>query len=210
MLKGVLFDMDGVLINSEKNMKMAWGKVQEEHAISADFNEYIKHVGKPFKEILEKIGIEEKKHARVKKTYGEYAARNLDKIELYKGVQRVLKELKYSGLKVGIVTSKEFWRADAVVDKFKLAIDLLVTPEQTSRGKPSGEPLIYAIKKLNLEKKEVIYVGDMKSDEQSAKDAGIGFIYAEWGYGKGNVQGMRIDNIEEVVDIYHLLKNCST
>ena len=210
MLKGILFDMDGVLINSEKNMKMAWGKVQKEHGIDAGFDEYIKHVGKPFKEILKKIGIEEEIHTCVKKTYGEYAAQNLDKIELYKGVQRVLKELKYSGLKIGIVTSKEFWRADAVVEKFKLAIDLLVTPEQTLRGKPSGEPLIYALKKLGLENKEVVYVGDMKSDEQSAEDAGIEFIYAEWGYGKEYVKGMRVDNIEEVIDVCQSFKNCST
>ena len=69
-MKAVVFDLDGVLIDSLPNMKMAWGIVQLHHKIDIPFSEYEKQIGKPFFDILTAIGITEN-HREIKNTYNE-------------------------------------------------------------------------------------------------------------------------------------------
>ena len=52
-----LFDLDGVLIDSKKNMSFAWRSVKKKYDIKISFNKYFEQVGKPFQVILRKIGI---------------------------------------------------------------------------------------------------------------------------------------------------------
>ena len=56
MKKLYMFDLDGVLIDSKKNMNMSWDIVKLEHKVEPTFEDYFKHVGKPFKTILTDIG----------------------------------------------------------------------------------------------------------------------------------------------------------
>ena len=44
----VIFDLDGVLINSKKNMRAAWDVVRQKYAIEKTFKEYSKFVGYTF------------------------------------------------------------------------------------------------------------------------------------------------------------------
>ena len=52
MKKLYMFDLDGVLIDSKKNMNMSWDIVKLEHKVEPTFEDYFKHVGKPFKTIF--------------------------------------------------------------------------------------------------------------------------------------------------------------
>ena len=55
MKNTVLFDFDGVLIDSLPCMEFAWQHVQSEFNIKNDFREYHNHIGIPFFEILNSI-----------------------------------------------------------------------------------------------------------------------------------------------------------
>ena len=55
--KMVIFDLDGVLIDSKNNMKISWNKLKKELNINVSFNEYFKYIGFPFKTILRKLKI---------------------------------------------------------------------------------------------------------------------------------------------------------
>ncbi len=52
--KIILFDLDGVLIDSKKNMLKAWKKVQKKHGIEIKFKKYFENIGLPFQDILKK------------------------------------------------------------------------------------------------------------------------------------------------------------
>ena len=54
-MKAYIFDLDGVLIDSEKMMNHAWTICQLEHNLDQPFSEYFKHIGKPFKDNEVKI-----------------------------------------------------------------------------------------------------------------------------------------------------------
>ena len=110
--KTALFDMDGVLLDSRPVMEKAWQETCRSYDCDIPFDDYIKHVGKPFEEILKKLSIPNEMHRGMKKRYGLEAASMQNLASLYRGTVKVLRTLKYSGMQVGIVTSKEFWRAD--------------------------------------------------------------------------------------------------
>ena len=54
----ILFDFDGVLIDSLPAMEIAWKSVQNKYGILNTFVDYKKYLGLPFKEILKKLNID--------------------------------------------------------------------------------------------------------------------------------------------------------
>ena len=52
--------LDGVLIDSLENMKSSWNLTNEKYNLNISFNRYYDFIGKPFKEILQSLGVEKK------------------------------------------------------------------------------------------------------------------------------------------------------
>ena len=59
-VKLVLFDLDGVLIESRENMEVSWSAVQSAFGIDIPFEDYFKNIGRPFNDILKLIGVKTK------------------------------------------------------------------------------------------------------------------------------------------------------
>lgn len=196
--------MDGVLVDSKQAMEKAWNITCKNHAIKPTFKDYLKHVGKPFKEILYELNIPDKLHNEIKSTYGLYASSYIKLISPYKHTIFSLKKLKRVGYKIGIVTSKEYWRADLIVDSFLLTCDVLITPEHTKLGKPYPDPILEALSKLKTNKKNAFYVGDMSSDRCSAVEAGVTFFKANWGYGDFSHSGVCFDSFIDLLEYLYI------
>ena len=60
----MFFDLDGVLINSKKNMQVAWNEVNKKLNYSTKFSNYFNNIGLPFEDIL-------KKKLELKETYNK-------------------------------------------------------------------------------------------------------------------------------------------
>lgn len=89
-----LFDLDGVLIDSKKNMEYSWKAVTKKYGIKISFNNYFKNIGLPFIQILKKIKVAPIYFARFEKEYRFNSIKNLKHIKLYTGVLHTLTELK--------------------------------------------------------------------------------------------------------------------
>ena len=55
----VLFDLDGVIIDSRDNMELSWTAVRAETGVTVPFADYFGLIGRPFREILSMLGIED-------------------------------------------------------------------------------------------------------------------------------------------------------
>ena len=199
-IKAVFFDFDGVLIDSLPVMKIAWDSVKEKYNVKNDFKEYAKYIGIPFISILKKLEINEKDHFKIKKNYADISSKNKNFIKVSQYAYQVLSWLKSENIKVAIVTSKDFTRTIEILEYFNLNVDLVVTPEITSRGKPYPDPLFYAAKNLDIKISEAIFIGDMLSDMEAANRAKCLFLYYKNGYQKININkyGGSIDSLLEI------------
>lgn len=198
----VLFDLDGVLINSKSNMKFSWNKVKKKFKLEQNFDEYFKFIGLPFENILAKINIT-KNVANIEKEYKKNSILYFNKIKLYKNVKNTLMSLKNKNIKIGIVTSKDKSRTIRIIKKLKVNFfNIVVSPQKKLRGKPFPDQINQAIKRLNVKKTETIYVGDMFVDYLSAKNAKIDFVFADYGYGKNhNLYKKKLLNISDLKKI---------
>jgi HAD superfamily hydrolase (TIGR01549 family) len=185
-------------------MFRAWQESCCEHQFEIPFSSFLSHVGKPFDCILEALSVPIELHDSMKKTYGRIASVNANQLSLYRNITLVLRRLRYAGYKIGIVTSKEYWRADLIVERFLLNCDLLVTPEHTTLGKPSPEPILYALEVLGESPAKSFYVGDMSSDRSAALSADVTFMKANWGYGSFLHSGISLDTPLELLELLQL------
>ena len=67
----ILFDFDGVLIDSLPAMEIAWKSVQNKFGILNTFIDYKKYIGLPFKEILKQLNIDKKYHKGIVEHYSK-------------------------------------------------------------------------------------------------------------------------------------------
>ncbi len=176
MIKAILFDIDGVLIDSfNANLKFCqdlFSKAGYEPLTREMYSgmyhltltEVIKQVTKSRSEIeiqrIWKMG---------SKRIVPYP---LHLLKLHTGVIETLKKL-HKKYPLGIVTSRikngvfEFSKLAALQQYFSTVIAY----EDTVNHKPHPEPLTFAAHQLNVKPQDAVYIGDMESDIQAAKAA---------------------------------------
>lgn len=97
--------------------------------------------------------------------------------QIYEPVKQVFTSLRENGCKIGIVTTKFHYRIDAILAKFDMTelVDIIVGGEDVRAPKPNPEGLLYAIEKLQLEKADILYIGDSVVDAKTAEAADVDF-----------------------------------
>jgi phosphoglycolate phosphatase len=130
-----------------------------------------------------------------------YEQRLLDQSRRFDGVTELLAAIEAAGLRWGIVTNKIERYALPIVAG--LALDspgaVLVAGDTTPHAKPHPEPLYEAARRLGLQPRQCVYVGDDRRDIEAGRAAGMVTVAAAWGYlGQGeHVEGWAADAIVE-------------
>ena len=194
--KLIIFDLDGVIINSKKNMFLAWSSVRYELKTKISFKKYFTFIGLPFYQILNKINFE-KNYEKAHFFYNKAAIKNQDKIKLYPGAKKIVNEL-YKKRTICLVTSKSKIRTKKILKKFNLKFNYIFCPEDFTPFKPNPKIIINLKNELNLNLSEIVYIGDMPIDQKFAKRAGVDFIHASYGYGKQVKLKNRIHDLKEL------------
>ncbi len=199
-INSVLFDFDGVLIDSKPAMRIAWESVRDRFNVPNSFIEFEENIGLPFNRILINLEIEEKLISEITNHYFGITSQNRDLIRINPYTTDILKWLTNEKILTGIVTSKDQIRTAELVEKFNIKVDIIVTPELTKRGKPFSDPIVYASKKLNTDRSKSLFVGDMKSDMECARNSRCKYLHYLNGYGIENeiYYGGAIDSIFQI------------
>ena len=194
----LIFDLDGVLVDSKINMKKAWAAVQKKFNFQEKkFRDYFSKIGQPFNIILSQLSILNN-HKQIKKCYDSNSIKNLEIVKFYPKTIKELKWLYSKNIYLCIVTSKDKIRTNLMLGDAKKLFSIIQCPQKNLIGKPYPDQILNAIKKLNVKKKDCVYIGDTNIDYLSAKNAKIDFIFAEWGYGPNHNYKLSIKNITKL------------
>ena len=182
-VKLIILDVDGVLIDSKKNMELSFNRMCKKNKIyHLKFKNYFKNIGIPFTKIIFKMGIK-KNINKLKKDYFDYSLSFRKKIKPYKSVYETLKDLQ-KRFYLAIVTSKSKKNAKNFLNLFfpKIHFKIICSPNQKLKPKPYPHMLLYVCKSLRVKPLNSIYVGDTFSDYKSSKNSKMKFVLAKYGY----------------------------
>ena len=182
MIKGIIFDLDGVLAFSDKYHYKAWKFIADKEGIYFDeiINNRLRGVSRmeSLDIILEKASkeyTEEEKLnlATVKNNlYVEYLD-ELKPSDIYLDTRKTLDILKEKGIKLAIGSSSK--NTLKILTKTDLLhyFDVIVDGNKIKNSKPHPEVFLKAKDELNLEKEECLVIEDAFSGVDAAKDGGI-------------------------------------
>ena len=207
MINTILFDLDGVLIDSLPVMSLAWADVQSTLKIEQPFSSYQNHIGIPFENILAELGIDPILYPQIKNIYSRASETHINSVRVMPYAKQLLHDLLTFDYKIALVTSKDHDRTKSLIKHLNLPIDIFITPESTCRGKPFPDPIFKALDILGESVSTSLFIGDMISDMQSARASGIYYAHFNGGYQPYNpaqciYYGLAIDSL---YDLYQLL-----
>ncbi|STZ07674.1 Phosphoglycolate phosphatase [Moraxella caprae] len=193
-LNAVLFDLDGTLIDTAPDfiriIKLMCAK--HNHPCPADtaIREQVSAGARAMVRLM--FGDELMNVADTDERMLAYRQEFLDLYEqdicvdsrLFDGLDSLLDTLESKGVAWGIVTNKPRYLAEQLLDKLDLAkcCAVLVCPDDVANTKPDPEPMFLACKKLNIDPKNCIYVGDHIRDIQAGRASGMMTVAVGFGY----------------------------
>ncbi|WP_434636308.1 HAD family hydrolase [Sulfurimonas sp. NW7] len=208
MKKIVIFDMDGTLIDSKKDITISVNYVRKTNhnlpPLSEEFivdaiNKEVRNLPKLFynTEIYE-----EKDRILFEKHYKEQC---IEHPYLYDGVQEMLERLHVKGVKLSVATNAPTQFALTMLEHLHVAdlFDMIVGADKVQASKPHPDMIhkILNFYSYDAKKDKAWMVGDNSKDIKSAHNAGIEAIFAAWGFSAHGTHTVVVKDPKEIVDI---------
>ncbi|WP_407392246.1 beta-phosphoglucomutase [Carnobacterium jeotgali] len=184
MIKGFIFDLDGVLTDTAEYHYQAWKKLADKLMIPLDreMNEQLKGISRmdSLNRILaignrtEVYSIEEKEQLADEKNEDyKKLILTVTPADLLPGIADLLTDLKAAGIRVALASASK--NGPVIMDRLGISdlFETVVDPAELKNGKPDPEIFIKGAKQLNLTPKECVGVEDAKAGIESINAAGI-------------------------------------
>lgn len=188
-IKAVIFDLDGTLIDSLKDIALSMNKVLQEFNLPTHkIEEYNYFVGDGAKVLTQNATPKncdentiEKVLERFKEVYDNAIYSNT---KVYEGIYDLLDELQSLDLKLGILSNKPHEFTIKYAQKLLSDYDFKEIHGQREpyEKKPDPKLALEIISRFEINKDEVLYVGDTSTDIKTAKNANINSIGVTWGF----------------------------
>jgi HAD superfamily hydrolase (TIGR01509 family) len=181
MIKGIIFDMDGVIIDSNHIHYENWSEIfKKKFSKKIPVKEFAEHLGESQKEFTASMI----KIAKVETSYDELTPliyenyfRLKDKIKLKSGIKEALACLKPDyKIALGTGASKEFAIDIIMIQGIADYFDCIVAGDEVKRAKPDPEIFLKAAEMLGLKPNECVVIEDAKMGIIAAKNAGMKVI----------------------------------
>lgn len=201
----VIFDQDGVIVNTSPVHFEAWRRIFNEYKIILTYDIYKKKMAgrKASENIKNFLGnipdhkiqlLLEKKNSHFKELFNK----NLHAV---KGIETLLKELKVHNIPIAIASSSRKAIVDFVLDQLEIKdyFATIITGEDVQKAKP--DPTIYLLtaQKLNINPKLCVVFEDSIAGVKAAKNAGMKVVLLTTTHKKGEIE----DSVDKVIDNFN-------
>lgn len=184
LVKAVLFDLDGTLIDSEYFYFSNWSPILfEQFNLDITYEDWIRDFAghtlvRNVAFLKEKFGIDTTQEFMWTSTRANYAKADMTTIRLMPHAKEILDLLKNKGLRIALVTSSYSTTVQTVLGHHNLLdyFEFFITREVVENPKPNPEPYLVAIEKLDLVKSEIVAIEDTITGYTAATEAGLNCV----------------------------------
>jgi len=177
-LKGVIFDMDGTLIETTEADYLAWKNVFADYHKELSFEDYFPLIGMKSAVVVQtRLSLDDEETKKALSQKMKY----FSDIAAEKGIQvvphaiKLLKQLKQENLKIALATSSRQEKMKLVLQLTNLLpyFDVIVTGDLVNRSKPAPDIFLKVAEKLQLKPCECVVIEDAANGVKAAKNAGM-------------------------------------
>lgn len=197
-LAGVLFDLDGTLLDTASDIARALNRALAESGLEPlPVSEVSRMIGRGSPILIERavaargrVMGEADQAALLERFfhhYGELEETNESDAQPYPGVSETLRCLHEHGMRMAVVTNKHQRFASGLLHRLDLMrwIGVIVGGDTCERRKPDPQPLLFACESLAVPPAQALMVGDSINDVTAARAALIPILCVPYGYNEG-------------------------
>ncbi len=181
MEKVILFDMDGVLVNTEPLHFQLWKKAFREFGLEVGFEQYKGCIGsnnaKLMDLILEHYGLDFRDNQELPARYYQLKDEHLHHGEIprIEGVQETLAELRRRGYRMAVASSSPQDYIELCMERLGLRenFEILFSAHRVPRSKPFPDVFLAAAEAMGATPAECVVVEDSTNGTLAAKAAGM-------------------------------------
>ena len=211
MYNTIIFDLDGTLLNTIEDLKIATNyALRKFNYPERTLAEVTSFVGNGVAVLIHKALPEndKSKEQEVLACFKEYyEIHSMDNTGPYEGIIELLKELKNRNIKMAIVSNK-FQEGVTIICKplFGEYISVMIGEHEGVNKKPAPDMVYQAMEILQADPEKTVYIGDSDVDIATAKNSHLDAIGVSWGFrGRKFLEDLNstyvIDKFEEILDI---------
>lgn len=213
-IKGILFDMDGVILDTEKLYTRFWVEAAQSlgypmtHEMALGMRSLSRQAGE--RQLKEYLG-EEADYYAVRETRIRIMEEFIETngVELKPGIHELLDFLKENGIKTSVATSSPLDRTKKYLTQVGLvdAFDALVSGHMVEHGKPEPDIYLYAASNLGLKPEECLVLEDSPTGILAAYRAGcVPVMVPDQDQPNVDVKGRVyavVENLQNVSSLFH-------
>ena len=210
MLKAVIFDMDGVIVNSEPLHHLAYKKMFEEFKLDVSNSLYESFTGQSTYSICEQLceifdlKVDANSLVLSKRKHFKIIFENDSSFEMIDGAMNLIKDYFENNLTLVLASSASMTNIERIFKKFDLNkfFKAKISGADLKESKPNPEIFIKAAQLAGFKKEECIVIEDSTSGIAAAKSAGIYCV----GYNSLNSKNQNYDNANIVISDLNEIK----
>ncbi len=188
MLKAVVFDMDGTILDSLDDLKNSINRALRENGLpERSRNDVRAFLGKGMVYLTHKCvpeGTDEETETKVLNAHKEYYPLHCAELtKPYPGIPELLAYLKNVGIKTAVVSNKTDENVKRLAEKyFDGLFTVTIGAREGVPRKPARDLIDIALNELQVSEEEAVYVGDSDIDVATAKSSDLDMITVLWGF----------------------------
>lgn len=209
MIKAILFDLDGTLVDTTEFIYQAYEYVLSLHGFEViKRNRLAPYIGRSLQSIYQEIAPEGNVHLLME-THTNFQAKNFHLVKSFPSISEIIDKLKRLGFKLGIVTSR-YKNAHQTLEAAGIqnTFDVIITADDVTRSKPDPQGIFLALKSLKLKPNQALFVGDAKADIEMGKNAEVKTVAVTYGFGGKDIKNSNpdyvIDDIGKLLEVLKL------
>ena len=206
-IRAVIFDMDGVLVDSEKLINIAAITMFKEKGLIVQPDDFLPFVGagedRYIGGVAERYGFPLDGPAAKQRTYEIYLELAPSQLDVFPGTLDLLHACRQAGLLIAVASSADEIKVRANLQTIGLPLDFwntIVVGEDALRKKPAPDAFLFAANKLGVMPSECVVVEDAVNGVQAAKAAGMRCVAVATSFSPDRLQEADVvrDSLAEV------------